>query len=216
MCSTTLRDFRETALLTLKLPTNRVDSFSFTGARLILEFGLPEGAQLDSGETQNALTDKQREHARKLTAEDEALPPGLFRPAEFDALRVLTAQQDAEHDMFGEDAQGRAISDEIDLQLMIAYAAAKYTGADDEAEEDGTIDNPNISEGELEVALLRIHSALHAPAVTRSRTASLAREQRERERAIDPQGRADRLLEEHMADAADVTGVAWEAARAAE
>jgi hypothetical protein len=96
------------------------------------------------------------------------------------------------------------------------YAAAKYTGADDEAEEDGTINNPNISEGELEVALLRIHSALRAPAVTRSRTASLAREQRERERAMDPQGRADRLLEEHMADAADVTGVAWEAARAAE
>jgi hypothetical protein len=73
---------------------------------------------------------------------------------------------------FGEDAHGRAIS-EVDLQL-IAYAAAKYTGADDEAKEDGTIDNPDISEGELEVALLRIHSALRAPAVTRARTYCLA------------------------------------------
>jgi hypothetical protein len=68
--------------------------------RLILKFGLPEGAQLDSEEAQNALTNEQRERARKLTAEDEALPPRLIRPAEFDALRVLTARQDAEHDMF--------------------------------------------------------------------------------------------------------------------
>jgi hypothetical protein len=94
--------------------------------------------------------------------------------------------------------------DEIDLQL-ITYAAARHTGADHEEEED-TIDNPDISEGELEVDLLRIRSALRAPAVTRSRTASLAHEQRERERATDPQGCADRLFEEQMADATDVTG----------
>jgi hypothetical protein len=94
--------------------------------------------------------------------------------------------------MFGGNAREREIEDEIDLQL-IASAAAKYTGSGDEAEGDKTIDNPNISEGELEVALLRIRSELRAPAVTRSRTASLAREQREHERATDT---------------ADVTGMA--------
>ena len=71
--------------------------------RLILEFGLPEGTQLDSEETQSTLTENQPVYAGKLTAEDEALPPGLFRPAEANALRVLVARREAGNDIFGED-----------------------------------------------------------------------------------------------------------------
>jgi hypothetical protein len=59
--------------------------------RLIQEFGLPERTQLVKEETQTTLTEDQRACAGELTAEDEALPPELFRPAEANALRVLDA-----------------------------------------------------------------------------------------------------------------------------
>jgi hypothetical protein len=126
--------------------------------RLILEFGLPWGTQLDSEETQNTLTDDQRVCVSRLTAEDEALPPGLFRPAEANALRVLVARRETGGDMFGEDEQARTVADEIDQQRA-AYATARLAGADREEEEDA-ICELDISEGELEVSLLRLHSEL--------------------------------------------------------
>jgi hypothetical protein len=86
--------------------------------RLNLEFGLPEGTQLDDEVTLSALTDEQRELVRNLTAWDDAFPLGLFRPAEDEALRVLAAQQDAKHEMlqnvFGGSTLEREVDDERD------------------------------------------------------------------------------------------------------
>jgi hypothetical protein len=114
------------------------------------------------------LTENQRVYAGGLTAEDEALPTELFRPAEANALHVLDARREAGDDIFVEE--------------------------------------------------------------------ELAHVQWDRERAMDPRGfatrhgfpmsavggpseqkrrREARLLEERMADAADVPGVAWEDTRAA-
>ena len=76
----------------------------------------------------------------------------------------------------GGSAEDRELDDEIDLQL-IANAAAVYTGSGDEGGEDEVIDNLDISENELEDALLRVRAELRAPAVTRSRTALPARDQ---------------------------------------
>jgi hypothetical protein len=131
--------------------------------RLTLDFGLPEGTHIDSEATQRGLTDEQRERAQNLTAWDDALPPGLFRPAEFEALRVLTAQDDAEREMLqstlGGSAEERELDDEIDLRL-IANASAVYTVSGDEAGEDEVIDNLDVSESEIENTLLRIRAEL--------------------------------------------------------
>jgi hypothetical protein len=134
--------------------------------RLVLEFGLPEGTQLDSEVTQNSLTGEQRELARNLTAWDDALPPGLFRPAELDALRVLTAQQDAGHnmlqDMFGGSAREREVDDENDLRLIAR--AADVTGVAWEASRaaDGTGDQRMLGR------IQRMHAASCAPWTLRS------------------------------------------------
>jgi len=61
--------------------------------------------------------------------------------------------------VFGGSAQERGVDDEIDLRL-IAIASAGYTGSGDEAEEDETIDNLDVSEGELEDTLLRIRTEM--------------------------------------------------------
>jgi hypothetical protein len=115
--------------------------------QLTLDFDLPEGTDINSETTQRGLTARQRELAQNLTAWDDALPPGLFRPAEFEALRVLTAQEDAKHEMLqnalGGSAKDRELDDEIDLQLS-ANAAAVYTGSGDEGGEDEVIDNLNV------------------------------------------------------------------------
>jgi hypothetical protein len=129
-------------------------------ARLVLEFGLPSGTQLESEETQDTLTGDQRMCVSRLTAEDEALPLGLFRPVEADALRVLVARREADGDMFGEDEQACAVEDDIDQQRTVtACAAARLAGTDREEERDA-IYELDISEGELEVSLLSIHSEL--------------------------------------------------------
>ena len=115
--------------------------------QLTLDFDLPEGTDINSETTQRGLTARQRELAQNLTAWDDALPPSLFRPAEFEALRVLTAQEDAKHEMLqdalGGSAEDRELDDEIDLQLS-ANAAAVYTGSGDEGGEDEVIDNLNV------------------------------------------------------------------------
>jgi len=97
-------------------------------------------------------------YASRLTAEDEALLPGMFRLAETNALRVLVARRDAGDDMFGEDEQSQTVADEIDQQRA-AYATARLAGADREGEEDA-ISELDISESELNVSLLHLHSEL--------------------------------------------------------
>jgi hypothetical protein len=77
----------------------------------------------------------QRVYVGKLTAEDEALPPGLFHPAEANALCVLVARREAGDDIFGGDEQARTVADEIDQQRA-TYTAARLAGADREKEED--------------------------------------------------------------------------------
>ena len=63
--------------------------------QLVRAGGLPEGTDFNSETTQRGLTDRQREIAQALTERDSSLPPGMFRPAEFDALRALIVQRDA-------------------------------------------------------------------------------------------------------------------------
>ena len=130
---------------------------------------MPEGTDFDSETTQQGLTDRQRELAQTLTAQDASLPPGMFHdPAEFDALRALIVQRDAvrgvNEDTPGQSAEDRKLDDVIDEQLT-ANAWERYTGSGDEGEDDEVIDNLDISDGELGDALLRIRTELHAPAV---------------------------------------------------
>ena len=94
--------------------------------------------------------------------------------------------------VFGGSAQERGVDDEIDLRL-IAIASAGYTGSGDEAEEDETIDNLDVSEDELEDTLLRIRTEMRAPAMTRSRAALPARGQRQPAGASEDQQMLDRL-----------------------
>jgi hypothetical protein len=67
--------------------------------------------------------------------------------------------------MFGEVEQARTVANEIDQQRA-AYATASLAGADREEEEDA-IYELDISEGELEVSLLRLHSELRTEFWTR-------------------------------------------------
>jgi hypothetical protein len=93
-------------------------------------------------------------YASRLTAEDEALPPGLFRPAEANALRVLVAKREAGDDMFGDDELSRTVANKIDQQRA-AYAEARLAGIDREEEEEA-ISKLDISEDELTTSLLRL------------------------------------------------------------
>jgi hypothetical protein len=168
--------------------------------QLLRAGGLPEGTDFDSEATQRGLTARQRELAQTLTAQDASLPPGMFRPAEFDALRALTEQRDAVREMNedtpGRSAEDRELDDVIDEQLT-TNAWEKYTGSGDEGGDDEVIDNLGISDGELGDALLHIRTELRAPAVARSRAALPTRDQLQPTAARrDPQmlGRLERRL----------------------
>ena len=78
--------------------------------QLVRAAGLPEDTDFNSETTQQGLTNRQREIARTLTERDSSLPPGMFRHAEFNALRALVAQQDAVRGV-SQDAPGRSTED---------------------------------------------------------------------------------------------------------
>jgi hypothetical protein len=151
-------------------------------------------------------------YASRLTAEDEALPPELFRPVEADALRVLIARREAVDDMFGDDELSRTVANEIDQQRAV-YAEARFAGIIDREEEEEAISELDISEDELTTSLLRLRAEMRtefgldpstpssddsdqgrpAPAVparipiaTRARTDLLDQARLDRERSLNP------------------------------
>jgi hypothetical protein len=166
--------------------------------QLVRAAGLPEDTDFNSETTQQGLTDRQREIARTLTERDSSLPPGMFRHAEFNALRALVAQRDAvrgvSRDATGRSTEDRELDDIIDEQLT-ANAWERYTGSEDGGGGGEVIEDFGVSDDELADTVLRIRDALRVPAVAGSHAAPPTRLQ-PTAASRDPQmlGRLERRL----------------------